>query len=226
MSDYRYLGIPFSSGLAGEIIEAELAGRTLKRDEIVRFVASYHIENGGVSGIQTNSQVVKKALNMLLKRGSVRNPSTGFWVVGQTQIEDDAPDQLNTVDPIEQKTAIAFSALETIGEGESAVYVYYLPIYKLDAEQSGRSKWPCKIGKTDSDPLNRILSQAATALPERPVVALVIRTDSSSDMEKALHSILTLRGQRIPGAPGTEWFFSNPDEIKELYHFIVAKPDC
>ena len=75
---------------------------------------------------------------------------------------------------------------------------------------------PCKIGRTDRDPVARVLAQAATALPERPHIALVIRTSFALAWEAALHGVLTLRGRRIEDAPGAEWFLTSPDEVYEL----------
>jgi len=84
------------------------------------------------------------------------------------------------------------------------------------AEESGENRWPCKIGRTDQNPLQRVLSQAATALPEKPVVAVVFRTKYSAALETAFHSVFTLRGLAVRDAPGTEWFLTSPDEVVAL----------
>jgi hypothetical protein len=103
-----------------------------------------------------------------------------------------------------------------LGTGSASVYLYYLPVYRLRAEEQGKKFWPCKIGRTDRDPVARVLAQAATALPERPHIGLVIRTSNALAWEAAFHAVLTLRGRRIEDAPGSEWFLTSPDEVYEL----------
>ena len=110
-----------------------------------------------------------------------------------------------------------------MGAGPGAIYVYYLPTYRLRAQEQGERAWPCKIGRTDRDPLSRVLSQAATALPERPRIAIIIRTSYPSAWETALHGVLTLRGLQIENAPGVEWFLTSPEEILELVRAFDPK---
>ena len=70
--------------------------------------------------------------------------------------------------------------------------------------------------------LYRIFSQTGTAYPEYPHVALLIKCPSAREMEDALHSILKLRGKWLENAPGSEWFLTSPDEIKDLYYLITG----
>ena len=84
----------------------------------------------------------------------------------------------------------------------------------------GEDTWPCKIGKTDQDPLARILGQSSTALPEKPQVAFIIKTSNSYLLESMLHSILKMRGKQVEGLPGLEWFNTNPDEVLEIVSYI------
>ncbi len=75
---------------------------------------------------------------------------------------------------------------------------------------------------TTTDPLERIVSQTATALPERPIIGLVIRTDKANALEKAIHAILHIRNRKLDEVRGTEWFMTNPDEVEALYLQIVG----
>ena len=68
--------------------------------------------------------------------------------------------------------------------------------------------------------MQRILSQASTALPEKPHVAIIIRTDYSIELENAIHNILTLRGRKINDSPGAEWFLTSLEEVLSIYKFI------
>jgi T5orf172 domain len=222
MSDYDYVGIPLNSSITSFIIESELAGQTLRRVEISRFVREHHQVNGGLTGVQTVDQIVKKSLHGLSKKGLVKNPTQGFWIIGSILVEPSPPDEVARPEQPEISPLLSIQALETIGEGSNAVYVYYLPMYKVAAQKAGKDIWACKVGRTDGDPLGRILTQAATALPERPVIALIINTHSSSDLEKALHATLSLRGRRISDVPGTEWFNTSPAEIKAIFGYITS----
>jgi len=90
------------------------------------------------------------------------------------------------------------------------------------ATSEGRKTWPCKIGRTDGDPILRVMAQANTALPERPEIALVVRTAQPAALELALHSILKLGGRWRHDSPGSEWFDTSPDEVLSLYRAIEA----
>jgi len=109
-----------------------------------------------------------------------------------------------------------------VGQGDGFVYVYYLPAYAAMAASEGKKTWPCKVGRSSRDPVLRIMSQARTALPERPEIALVMRTNDSSALESALHSILRLRGRWRFDSPGSEWFDTSPDEVLSIYHLIAT----
>ncbi len=123
--------------------------------------------------------------------------------------------KVDASDPEVFATAVPAADVE-LGFGPSAVYAYYLPTYRLRAHDLGEKSWPCKIGRTDRDPLSRVSSQAATALPERPHIALIIRTSHPGAWEAAMHDVLTLRGLQIENSPGVEWFLTSPAEILEL----------
>ena len=118
---------------------------------------------------------------------------------------------------------VVYKALNTdkeLGVGNSSVYVYYYDSYKDLAILKGLQSWQCKVGRSDVEPLQRIIGQAGTCYPEFPHVALVIYCDDSAQMETALHAILKLQKKHIESAPGTEWFMTSPEEIEKLYHVL------
>jgi len=88
------------------------------------------------------------------------------------------------------------------------------------AQSQGKNRWACKIGRTDRDPLLRILSQSSTALPETPFIEFVIKTQNSNLLEAAIHSVLQIRNQHLKNSPGYEWFETNPDEVLEIVRYI------
>ena len=118
--------------------------------------------------------------------------------------------------------SVKLYADKVIGEGKSSVYVYYLPIYRQMAELQNDKLWHCKIGKTEGDPLLRVLSQASTALPEQPHIALILKTDYPNSLEQVLHGVLTIKGRKIDNSPGSEWFLTYPKEVEDIYNKLFS----
>ena len=169
---------------------------------------------------------MKKALEKLRDNGSAENPSQGYWRIGRgsNEVESDASDldgvpSETTIEPIPAADVI----LRNDANEKGGVYVYYLPAYRLQSETENATVWPCKIGRTGRDPLARILSQAATALPEKPHVALIVYTKHPVALEAAIHGVLTLRGKKIDDSPGKEWFLTSPEEVRELIEFFDSR---
>ena len=100
------------------------------------------------------------------------------------------------------------------------VYLYYFSAYKHLAEAQGEEVWTCKIGMARSDPINTILSQTQTALPEYPKVGLIVKIDESSLIEWIIQDILRLQGKQKQDAPGNEWFITSPSEVEQIYENI------
>jgi T5orf172 domain len=165
---------------------------------------------------------VKKALNSLKSSGVAENPLLGFWRIkpGQHQLEEVSPP-----DPIPDEIEQHPQAERTIGTGDSSVYFYYYPTYRRDAENRGSEIWPCKIGRSERDPINRVYAQASTALPEAPIIGLLLRTSFPSQWEHAIHYILALRGRIVEDAPGEEWFNTSINEVVEIIRYIDPKLD-
>lgn len=99
--------------------------------------------------------------------------------------------------------------------GKPAVYWYTFPAY-----QSKAGPFPIKIGR-GADPAARIRMQV-TAMPEQPNILGVFEHHDPVSLERALHSVLSLRGKRKTDAPGTEWFVTTPDEISALIRMVLG----
>ena len=138
---------------------------------------------------------------------------------GTWELHYHVTDKTEVVEDINEE-AITYKVDESLGTGSNAVYVYYYDVYKELAENKGNAEWPCKIGRTDRDPIQRVIGQAGTCYPELPHIALIIYCDDSSALETALHSILKFQNKWLKNAPGTEWFSTSPREIKELYSML------
>ena len=216
MAEYPYKGLPITPAIIEYLIIYLLNGKTLKRDDIVNKILDHHISNGGLAPqAQDLPRSVKKALSNMQQKNHAINKSYGYWEIQKTDepvIPDEEPKEEIMIEDIPTHTVY--------GNGNYAIYFYYYPSYRKLSESHGEKTWPCKIGRTDRDPLIRILSQAATALPEKPVIEFIIKNNDSSLLETMIHSILTLRGKQVKDSPGTEWFNTNPEEVIEIINFV------
>ena len=111
------------------------------------------------------------------------------------------------------------------GTGKDWIYLYYFPQEKRDAEENGRSVFPCKIGKTDGVASNGNIKYDA---PEKRVesltrgarefakIPLLLRTDSHTTLETAIHKHLELQRKSIRKRPSKEWFLTNPRDVVKI----------
>jgi len=233
--EYRYKHVPLTPTII-EILMLELfSGRLVERQTIIDEVVEAHRARGGKDAdAQSITSSVKRALQRLTARGIVQNPSKGYWrfdkASDQTEFED-LGDDISTDGELREAEGIAigestpFPIADVVaGVGRSTIYAYYLPTYRRNAEAQGESYWPCKIGRTERDPIERIMAQAATALPEHPHVALVLHTDHPIAWEAIIHGVLTVRGRKLKDSPGSEWFLTSLDEVKAIIQTIM--PDA
>ena len=107
-----------------------------------------------------------------------------------------------------------------LGDGSQTVYAFYLPTYRDAAKAQGEDRWPIKIGMTATGSVAARLDAHRTALPEAPVLAVRLRVDNASTVERVIHGVLALRGLRSDQAGGSEWYVTNPAEIESIYRFI------
>ncbi len=209
MNSYKYVGVELTPNIFSELLIKFFDGKQFKRQTAIDTIVSFHKEHGGLINKGEYISVFKKASQKLQKYG-LSNVGYGTWrlnyQIKEIEVVQDISDEKSEI-----------NADKTIGNGDNAVYVYYYDIYKKSAEQSGMLSWECKIGRTDKEPLQRILGQAGTSYPEYPHVALVIFCDNSGVLETAIHSALKLRGKHLDKAPGNEWFLTSPEEVETIY---------
>jgi hypothetical protein len=111
------------------------------------------------------------------------------------------------------------------GIGSEYVYCYSYPTYIEVAKLKQEQRFRIKVGKADGDPIGRIHQQIGgnrTALSELPVVLLIFQTLASRHLERWLHKRL----ERASDAGGSEWFYTSPDEIVELFRQYVRQASC
>lgn len=210
---YKYTGQSLTTKMAKELITERFAGHTpIEFKELRKRVDKLHRDNGGQEYAGRTHHPVRSALTQLRKEGVVKQISLGLWQIGtqpsSPEAESDERDENNSVAP------------KTIGPGDGEVYVYYFPAYQRVATDEGKSNFECKIGKTEDDSNRRAYSQIGTGMPEEPRIGLIIKTDDPSDIERRIHSLLKAVGRHKEDAPGTEWFFTNPDEVERIFNSL------
>lgn len=217
-NDYKYVGVPLTPSIAQKLIKEQFSGQTVKKQKIVETVVPIHEERGGLpSKAKSVKQTILSALQVLQAKGLAACISGWRWQINPSsdhpEIEQpDIPDEEEIIEP---------DAPSEIGSGDGKVYLYYLPAYRRLAESEGESAWPCNIGRTEHDPGHRVRLKTS-GTPEEPKLALIIRTDAPSDMEKAIHAILAISGRHIEEAQGREWFRTCPREVEAIHAFIMA----
>lgn len=220
---YKFKDYYICPGIAKEIIITLYADeKPVKRSTIIKGIKKHHISNGGRILPNYNLEsCIKASLTKLREEGKVENiiPSSGIWKViniVKTQQEDKIIEEHQDINDEKLDNVL------TLGDGEESIYVYYYSSHKRIADFDGKDDWPCKIGKTKMDVRERISSQVKTSQPENPIIAIIIKTDSSSNLERMFHSILTEKGKHIIEAQGVEWFSTNPEEINNIYNIIKS----
>lgn len=215
--DYIYKNIELTPNVFADVMIYLFNGKQFKRQAAIDKIVAYHIDHEGISHRDKYTDTFKKAAQSLANSSALTNVGYGSW---RLRI-DDTNTVIEKIETEEKPNRTSFNIDEILGEGEGTVYVYYYEVYKERALLKGQTLWECKVGMTDRNAMDRIFSQAGTAYPEYPHVATLIKCLSARDMESALHSILKLRRRWIDNAPGTEWFMTSPEEIKELYYLIM-----
>lgn len=114
------------------------------------------------------------------------------------------------------------------GVGGRSVYLYYFPSQKSQAQNTGQPVWECKIGHTKEDvhqyvqkQLKKVRQIFDIADTEYPEIPLIFKTDNSKTLETQIHDILKVFDRKVNIEGQREWFFTNPNEVIQIYHFIV-----
>lgn len=205
---YKYKDQKLVADIATEVMQKIFQIGTFTIKEIREQTKSYHLLNGGKAPTSSSEKsIYKKALQNLCSKNLCRHGgSRGYWVFGSNEDPIQAPE--SATEPV--------AILEIQTRIVPCIYVYYLPLYKMEKHLFGPESWRCKVGLTEGDPRSRIYDQSSTGLPEVPHIALVIRHSMAAVLEKAIHATLSLKGRRIDGVPGMEWFYTSPKEVFEI----------
>lgn len=215
MEEYKYFGVDLVPKIFEFLLIELFDGTQFERTKAIEDIKKYHQEKGGILSNKDYVSIFKKASHSLQKNG-LKKISYGIW---RLNYKDNS---INIVQNNE-KESINYISDKTIGSGNNFLYVYYYDIYKKYAIEKNKTSWECKIGRSNKDPLQRILGQSGTSFPEVPHIGLIINCDDSNFLESAIHSILKYQGKWIESAPGVEWFLTSPNEVENLFYMISKK---
>lgn len=220
--DYKYKSIRITPQIIVEIIfHLYKNDMTLyERKHIVQEVVDFHRENGGDETESNNPTQVKKALQSI-SSSYIKNPKVGYW---QFMINEET-DYNSFYNPKKKNNLTSYTPqsssnnyTENIKEGW--IYFYYYPSYKELSKFKNEVFFPIKIGKSKNEPKFRVNEQSGTALPEKPFVFLEVKTQDCANLERNIHSTLTLKGQKSSVSIGNEWFNTNEEEMLKLINNI------
>ena len=191
--EYKYKGKNFTIEAAMHIIQStHRTKRSItKLTDIMQYAIKHHEEKGGYFATMPIKPLVEKALYRLEKNGYAHHISHERW---------ELPKHNQRI----------------YGTGDQFVYLYYFDTYKQSALQNEHLYWRCKIGETTKKP-EKYIKVRGTNMPEKPIIALLLRTHDCSNLEKFIHAALKLKGRHIKDTLGNEWFLTNPDEVAQLF---------
>ena len=230
---YKYKGLPLMPSMIGELVIEYYQGQIIERNKIISEIPTLHKNLGGEESRGSNiTSSVKRALNVLKENGKASNPAKGMWQIGEGKTDSPIENKSDDAKIINSQVTKTSSVQQPkivcdidFGEGSSAIYFYYYDTYRSTPEAIKSGIWPCKIGRSDRDPMQRVLDQSSTALPEAPHISFIMRTSDPSSWENAIHSILKIRSRTVENSPGTEWFKTNPSEVLKIISLIDSKVD-
>ena len=202
---YKYSGERLTMKMARELILELFSGKTETKQNMIRRVDEVHVARGGKLSKAVVHPVLD-ALTNLKPNGMANNPKRGTWTI----IDKTADVEIEGSD----------EGVKWMGSGNSFVYVYYYPTYKLCAELQKKKTWPCKIGHIQNS-IDSVPERES--MPERNEIALVIQTNKPVELERAIHKYLARN--RIPNATGPGWFMTNPNRVEEIYDVLRKLSD-
>ena len=111
---------------------------------------------------------------------------------------------------------------QIFGSGKGAVYCFYNPRDRNEAEERNESQWACNIGETSGDIEERVRQQTLQWTVE-PRIDLILRTSRQKDLETKIHNLLKALDRHLKNftAHGREWFNTSPEEIVYLYRLVL-----
>ena len=225
--NYEHRGKSLDSEIAAEFIFTKYCGHEVSEFDISRELLEHHKAGGGLAPTENlfndfNTDevynIVKEGLDILKvnRCASFRRVHpiyNGF---------DKVSDRVWAVHAKKEISAYP----QTIGEGSESVYLYYCPAYKERAEsrfpawKNQQVPYECNIGRSTRTATTRV-NEKIKNLPEKPILALTIKTDKSELLEKIIHTILIYHDRQCEDANRTDWFYTTPEEVEKIFKAVA-----
>ena len=193
-NNYEYKGLPFTRAIAEELLN-DLSGREFHIEQAAELLLQDHLAQDGSPPETELSEIVLGAFYLLRANGRAKR----------------VPRKDKEVWEIFPKGQRIF------GSGKGAVYCFYNPRDRKQAEANNEERWPCNIGRTRGDVKERVRNQTHQWTVE-PRIDLILRTDRERDLESKIHNLLKALDRHLRNLPasGREWYNTSPDEIVYL----------
>ena len=231
---YEHEGKPFTKQVAIELIFKAYVGQTpVDERRLPEDIYQIHERHGGLHPDVTPTPRfpnisklisrrvrwhVRSALDELKRNGGATYEGRFLWRIHEEDIDAAIRADEQTYPKV-------------IATGKQEVYLYYYPAYrKLAArerppvwkERREDALWRCKIGETHAQGTKTRTGQQGRVLPEKKVIALILKTDDSKQLEKMIKDILKFWGRKVPDADveGTEWYRTSPAEVETIHDFL------
>jgi hypothetical protein len=219
--NYRFRDQVLTRRVFAELIVDLFAGQVVENQTLRLRIPEHHSMNGGKPATGDLNQLTIRALADLRADDKAAKVAKGQNRIFEAQVKR-AP-TVKVSDKAER-----LKSEKTVGDGKHSVYVYYYPVYRLYAETKGEEIYTVKVGRAEEQTAaSRVDSDVSrTAVPERPVLALVIKTDRALRLETYIHERLRALGRNLNEVYGKEWFVSSPEEVERIYRemFEEIKP--
>ena len=200
-NNYKYKGLPFREAIAEELLN-NLSGGELLIEQAGKLLLQHHLDREGSPPETELSKIVLGAFHLLRANGRAKRISRTDQEVWE----------------------IFPNGRRIFGSAQGAVYCFYNPRDREDAEAKNEKRWPCNIGETSGEVEERVRQQTRQ-WTVKPKIDLIIRTSQHKDLERKIHDILKALDMHLTGFPasGREWFQTSPDEIVYIATSVLSR---
>ena len=204
-------------GLSADDIASELEVTTST------FVWSYErmirsLLEGDLPTAPTVALSVARKFRSILKSKTLSGATRHYLETNLSELERRANDENARVVEVERAKEMTeqAEALNQVG-----IYVYALPHYLRYPFEPDSGRTLMKVGRSDSDIIQRFRNQTrTTALPEEPILLRIYRTDgtATTGVESDFHRLLEAADHHrsVARTAGREWFVTSTRFLDEV----------
>ena len=201
-------------------------GEILKRNVICERIKDYHIKITGNEISQTTGEIGTAAKKSIFNENSnlfeVREGVGNYEYIGTAYGEGYILPEDPVEDEVEETDYVPQQHLEAKDNGRELLYVWWHNDSEELANLKDITKWAMKVGKHNSPNVGNRFSNYTVAVPHHIKLGLTVSCANSSNVERAVHSVLNNRGAKI-NEEGKEWYLTNIDEVLEIlrFHYLI-----